>query len=136
MLPEIHPLVIHFPIALFSAAIFFDFLFIVLNRPENLMVGWWVMLLALISSAAAIGTGILDDTLIGHLGSTFPLWENHGWVQMFSSLLFLGMFIWRTRYPTFYAKPKTRWIYLVFGGVGTIILFYGGHLGAILSGRI
>ena len=58
MLPELHPLFIHFPIALFSAAIFFDALFILLTKPENLLVGWWVMLLALVSSAAAIATGI------------------------------------------------------------------------------
>ncbi len=136
MLPELHPLVIHFPIALFSAAIFFDALFIILKKPENLMVGWWVMLLALVSSAAAIATGIIDDTLIGHLGTVFPIWVNHGWVQIFSSLIFLALFIWRTRYPLFYETKIWRQLYLISGGIGIAILYYGGHLGATLSGRI
>lgn len=136
MLPEFHPLVIHFPIALFSAAIFFDFLFIMLGKSDHLLVGWWVMLLALVSSAAAIATGIIDDTLIGHLGSVFPLWKNHGWVQIFSTIIFLALFIWRTKHPGFYTVLRLRWIYLISGGIGIAILYYGGHLGALLSGRI
>ncbi len=125
MLPELHPLFIHFPIALFSAAIFFDALFILLTKPENLLVGWWVMLLALVSSAAAIATGIIDDTLIGHLGSVFPIWVNHGWVQIFSSVVFLLLFMWRTRNPQFYETPKLKWLYLISGGIGIALLYYG-----------
>jgi len=136
MLPELHPLFIHFPIALFSAAIFFDVFFILLKKPENMVVGWWVMLLALVSSAAAIATGIIDDTLIGHLGSVFPIWVNHGWVQIVSSFVFLLLFIWRNHNPLFYERPKLRWLYLISGGIGIALLYYGGHLGAKLSGRI
>ena len=136
MIPELHPLVIHFPIALFSTAILFDVIFILSNKPTNMIVGWWVMLLALISSAAAIATGIIDDTLIGHLGSVFPIWENHGWVQILSSMVFLVLFIYRTRYPYFYETPKLQWFYLISSGIGVSLLFYGGHLGAKLAGRI
>ena len=124
MLPELHPLFIHFPIALFSAAIFFDALFLLLTKPENLLVGWWVMLLALVSSAAAIATGIVDDTLIGHLGSVFPIWVNHGWVQIFSSVVFLLLYMWRNHNPLFYERPKLRWLYLISGGIGIALLYY------------
>ena len=94
------------------------------------------MLLALVSSAAAIATGIVDDTLIGHLGSVFPIWVNHGWVQIFSSVVFLLLFMWRTRNPQFYETPKLKWLYLISGGIGIALLYYGGHLGAKLAGRI
>ena len=136
MISELHPLVIHFPIALFSAAILFDVIFILTNKTENLMVGWWVMLLALISSAVAIATGIIDDTLIGHLGSVFPLWKNHGWVQILSILIFLLVFIWRTKSPYFYQSYQSSRIYIIISGLGVVLLFYGGHLGAKLAGRI
>ena len=79
------------------------------------------MLLALISSAAAIATGIIDDTLIGHLGSVFPIWENHGWVQILSSMVFLILFIWRTRYPYFYETPKLQWFYLISSGISVYV---------------
>ena len=86
MIFDFHPLVIHFPIALFSAAIFFDLLYLIFNNDDFKTGGWWTMLFALVSSSAAIATGIIDDTFVGHLGTVFPIWLNHGWVQFFSCI--------------------------------------------------
>jgi len=88
------------------------------------------MLFALISSTAAIVTGIIDDSFVGHLNSVFPLWLNHGWIQIFS------LFIWRTKDKNiFYNKFKKR-AYTATALIGIAFLYYGGHLGAKLSGRI
>ena len=136
MMLEVHPLVIHFPIALLSSAMLFDFFYILLKQNDLAQIGWWVLLLGLISAAAGIATGLWDDTLIGHLGSVSPLWVNHGWIQIFSCTLFLALFIWRTKMPTVLIHTKLKWIYIGSGGFAIGILFYGGHLGAKLAGRI
>ena len=136
MMVEVHPLVIHFPIALLSSAILFDFFYIFSKQNDLAQIGWWVLLLGLISSSAGIGTGLWDDTLIGHLGSVSPIWINHGLIQIFSCALFLTLFIWRTKMPTVLIHTKLKWIYLGLGGFAIAILFYGGHLGAKLAGRI
>ena len=133
---EVHPLFIHFPIALLSSAILFDFFYIFSKQNDLAQIGWWVLLLGLISAAAGIATGLWDDTLIGHLGSVSPLWVNHGWIQIFSCTLFLSLFIWRTKMPTVLIHTKLKWIYIGSGGFAIGILFYGGHLGAKLAGRI
>ena len=136
MMYDLHPLVIHFPIALFSAAILFDLLFLIFNNNDFYAGGWWTMLFALVASAAAIATGIIDDTLIGHLGSVYPLWLNHGLVQLFSCILFLTLFLWRTKDKSiFYDNLKKR-IYTATALIGIVILYYGGHLGAELAGRV
>ena len=136
MMYDLHPLVIHFPIALFSAAILFDLLFLIFNNNDFYVGGWWTMLFALVASAAAIATGIIDDTLIGHLGSVYPLWLNHGLVQLFSCILFLTLFLWRTKDKSiFYDNLKKR-VYTATALIGIIILYYGGHLGAELAGRV
>jgi|TARA_B110000438_G_scaffold160288_1_gene153506 uncharacterized membrane protein len=136
MIYDFHPLVIHFPIALFSAAIFFDLLFLIFNNNDFFTGGWWTMLFALISSTAAIVTGIIDDSFVGHLNSVFPLWLNHGWIQIFSCTVFLSLFIWRTKDKNiFYNKFKKR-AYTATALIGIAFLYYGGHLGAKLSGRI
>ena len=44
--------------------------------------------------------------------------------------------MWRTRNPQFYETPKLKWLYLISGGIGIALLYYGGHLGAKLAGRI
>ena len=120
-MPEFHPLVVHFPIALLSSAILFDFIYILSGRNELSKTGWWVLLLGLVSAVVGISTGIWNDTLIGHLGSVTPLWINHGWVQIFSSFIFISLFSWG---------------YLFIGSLAVAILFYGSHLGAKLAGRI
>lgn len=136
MMYDLHPLVIHFPIALFSAAILFDLLFLIFNNNDFYAGGWWTMLFALVASAAAIATGIIDDTLIGHLGSVYPLWLNHGLVQLFSCILFLTLFLWRTKDKSiFYDNLKKR-VYTATALIGIVILYYGGHLGAELAGRV
>ncbi|MBT4149342.1 MAG: DUF2231 domain-containing protein [Candidatus Marinimicrobia bacterium] len=136
MMYDLHPLVIHFPIALFSAAILFDLLFLIFNNNDFYVGGWWTMLFALVASAAAIATGIIDDTLIGHLGSVYPLWLNHGLVQLFSCILFLTLFLWRTKDKSiFYDNLKKR-VYTSTALIGIVILYYGGHLGAELAGRV
>ena len=136
MFLELHPLVIHFPIALFSSAVLFDSIAIVFKKNELLMTSWWVMLLALLSSLFAIITGLIDDNIIGHLLTTFPLWDNHGLMQIISTIIFLSIFIWRTKQPALFDSKKHVLIYLLIGLTNVVILFYGSHIGAILSGRV
>ena len=136
MFLELHPLVIHFPIALFSSAVLFDCIAIVFKNNELLITSWWVMLLALFSSVFAIITGLIDDNLIGHLFTTLPLWDNHGLMQIISIVIFLSIFIWRTKQPDLFDSKKYVLIYLLIGLTNVVILFYGSHIGAILSGRL
>ena len=135
-MPEIHSLVIHFPIALLSSAILFDFLYVMSNDKDLAKVGWWVMLIGLISATAGMATGIWRDALIGHFGSTSPIWVNHGAVQIFSFLIFLVLFIWRTRRSSVLTHLRLRWVYLLIGIISISFLFYGGHLGAKIAGRV
>jgi len=136
MFLDLHPLVIHFPIALFSSAILFDFISILYNKTELLNTSWWTMLLALISSVFAIITGLIDDNLIGHLNDTSPFWNNHGWMQIISVIGFLFLFIWRSKKENLFNSKKLTPVYLIIGLVNVVILFYGSHLGAALAGRI
>ena len=136
MFLDLHPLVIHFPIALFSSAILFDFVSILFNKTELLNTSWWIMLLALISSFFAIITGLIDDNLIGHLNDISPLWKNHGWMQIISVIGFLFLFIWRSKKEDLFNSKKLTLVYLITGLINVGILFYGSHLGAALAGRI
>ena len=93
MITDLHLLVIHFPIALLSIAVLFDFLFYFTRRDDLISASWWTMLFGVISCFAAVITGFVSDTLYEHLFSTWPIWENHGAVQIFSFVLFkAGLF--------------------------------------------
>ena len=91
------------------------------------------MFFGVISCFVAVITGFVSDSLYEHLYSTLPLWENHGMVQIVSFLLFILLFymkIYQSKIIKHYPV-----MYLVISGVFVLILFYGAHLGAVLSGR-
>tara|TARA_Y100000741_G_scaffold323302_1_gene273480 strand:- start:17908 stop:18312 length:405 start_codon:yes stop_codon:yes gene_type:complete len=134
MISDWHPLVIHFPIALISTSVAFDYLFYFTNRKDISGASWWTMFVGLISSLAAIASGIIDDSLIGHLGSVSPIWHNHGAMQIITIIGFALLFYIKTSKEELYKKYIIH--YLVSGAILVAILFYGAHLGAQLSGRI
>ena len=133
---EWHPLFIHFPIALFSSAVLFDFISILFNKTELLIVSWWVMLLGFVSGVFPINTGSIDDNILCHFNDISPFWQNHGWVQIISILGFLSLFIWRLKTPNLFNSRKLMLLYMTAGLINVGILFYGSHLGAELAGRI
>ena len=134
MINDWHPLVIHFPIALISSSVAFDFLYLIRKDSGLLIASWWTMFFGLVSSVFAITTGIMDDTLIGHLGAVWPLWNNHGVMQIFSTICFSLLFYFRTYRSDLIKEGKLP--FLLISAVCVLLLFYGAHLGAALSGRI
>ena len=134
MISDWHPLVIHFPIALISTSVAFDYLFYFTNRQDISSASWWTMFAGLVSSLAAIASGIIDDNLIGHLGSVWPIWYNHGAMQIIVVIGFAFLFYFKTSKEELYKKYTI--FYLLSAAILVVILFYGAHLGAQLSGRI
>tara|TARA_B100001989_G_scaffold7504_1_gene5030 strand:- start:48 stop:452 length:405 start_codon:yes stop_codon:yes gene_type:complete len=133
MITDLHLLVIHFPIALLSIAVLFDFLFYFTKKEDLVGASWWTMFFGVISCFVAVITGFVSDSLYEHLFSTFPLWENHGMVQIVSFLLFILLFYMKIYHSKIIKHYPV--MYLVISGVFVLILFYGAHLGAVLSGR-
>ena len=133
MITDLHLLVIHFPIALLSIAVLFDFLFYFTKKEDLVGASWWTMFFGVISCFVAVITGFVSDSLYEHLFSTFPLWENHGMVQIVSFLLFVLLFYMKIYHSKIIKHYPV--MYLVISGVFVLILFYGAHLGAVLSGR-
>ena len=133
MITDLHLLVIHFPIALLSIAVLFDFLFYFTRKEDLVGASWWTMFFGVISCFVAVVTGFVSDSLYEHLFSTFPLWENHGIVQIVSFLLFILLFYMKIYHSKIIKHYPV--MYLVISGVFVLILFYGAHLGAVLSGR-
>ena len=133
MITDLHLLVIHFPIALLSIAVLFDFLFYFTRRDDLINASWWTMLFGVISCFTAVITGFVSDSLYEHLFNTWPFWDNHGMVQILSFLLFIVLFYVKTYHSKIVDRFQTA--YLFASALFVLILFYGAHLGAVLSGR-
>ena len=134
-LETIHPLLVHFPIALFSTGLFFDVLARLLDNEEFDHAGFWTMLMALISSPFTIIAGIFAFM---EEGSWLDLYQfQHGILAFISTLFLLVLFWARIKFQLDfrYSNLKNN-IYLFLHILVVGILFYGAHLGAKAADRI
>ena len=134
-LETIHPLLVHFPIALFSTGLFFDILARLLNNEEFDHAGFWTMFMALVSSPFTMFTGIIafleEDSFLGLLQF------NHGILVFISILLLLALFWARIKFEMDFRYSRLkRNVYLFLHMLTVCSLFYGSHLGAQTAGRI
>ena len=134
-LETVHPLLVHFPIALFSTGLLLDILSKLLNNEELDHAGFWTMLMALISSPFTIIAGIFAFM---EEGSWLDLYQfQHGILVLISTLLLLVLFWARIKFQLdFRYSSLKRNIYLFLHILAVGILFYGAHLGAKTADRI
>ena len=132
---EIHPLLVHFPIALFSTGLFFDLLAELRQKKELEQSGFWCMLMGLVSCLFANTTGLLAFLEEGSI-SDLPGFS-HALLIWASILLFAVLFWVRIQFQLDlrYSNLKRNMYFLVHI-IAVGILFYGAHLGAIHADRI
>ena len=136
-LETIHPLFVHFPIALFSTGLFIDILSRLWKNYEEELdsVGLWIMGMALLSSSFTVLTGVIAYIKQG----TFLYFFNfhHGILAILSIIIFSLLFWVRIEFQLeFRYSILKRNIYLFIQILSTSILFYSAHLGAIAAERI
>jgi uncharacterized membrane protein len=127
-----HPVIIHFPIALFIASAVFDILAIWRQQPVLAAVGYFNLVGAAITVPFAIVTGLgawqwhLEGaTLKGNL-------RLHLICALISAALILGLYWNRSRLWSKKVSPGTS--YFVVMALGLMMITFTGHLGGILSG--
>ena len=69
---SVHPLVVHFPIALILSAFLVDVLALVLKRPHLHRVALWNLCLGTLAAGAAVLTGLQAQDVAKH---SFEIWE-------------------------------------------------------------
>jgi uncharacterized membrane protein len=123
----IHPLVVHFPIALWLASTLFDVLG--WRRREATLfreMAFWLVGLGLLGAAASIlfgWTDLLDQMLLRH--------RVHSWLAYFSTAVFLGVFVWRWRTSN-RLNPGLVLLSLLGAGLITITGFLGGDMRSVM----
>jgi uncharacterized membrane protein len=129
----IHPLVVHFPIALWLTAAFFDVL--AWRRPDETMfrdAAYWLIGLGLIGAFVSIAAGWMDLLNLeaegvgtGVLTRHWP----HSILAYLTTALFLGLFVWRWR-----TKNRPPAWTLAVSVAAAIAVGVTGYLGADIRG--
>ncbi len=132
-LDHIHNQLIHFPIGLLFASVFFDVVGVISKNIKLHTVAWYTILLGVSFSVLGVLSGFIEDQTYGHMSEPFPIFDNHGSMQILASIIFIMLLIWRYKENTKDAQPSH--VYIAISLLGLLILFYGAHLGAELAGR-
>jgi uncharacterized membrane protein len=127
-----HPVIVHFPIALFIASAFFDVLAIWRKQPLLAAVGYFNLVGAAIAVPFTVATGLgawhwqLEGaTLKGNL-------QLHLICGLASAALIVGLCWKRSRLRTKGESPRASYFAVV--ALGLMMITLTGHLGGILSG--
>jgi uncharacterized membrane protein len=125
----VHPMIVHFPIGLTGAALFFIFIALIWQRAKILeQIAFANISLAAISTVVAAITGIYDNAHRYAGGAA-----NHPYKILLATILFLvttATSLLRWRKPDLFENKSTKWwyagAYLVSFGLATVLGFLGG----------
>jgi uncharacterized membrane protein len=131
MTHPLHPLIVHFPIALLFTSVFFDLLGMLTDNNNFRQTGWWLLILGLIGGTVAAGLGMWTEEQVEAMGVPETAVDRHEAFAVTTMIVFavLAVFRWwlRGRWAA-----RDRVIYLSVAMAGLLLLgitgFYGGEL--------
>lgn len=128
---SLHPLIVHFPIALLLSALACDILALVLRREALHRVGLWNLALGTLGAGAAVWTGLQAEEVAKHSFEIFQVMDRHerlGQITLGLAVVTLGWRLWRRDR---FALPARLGVLLLMTLMAAS-LAYGAHLGGRL----
>jgi len=128
-LPNIHPLIIHFPIVLFPTFFIVDIIGRLTKNKELRTMASGLLYLGAISSVFTVIAGFQAASNIPHGLEVHSILEKHKWYGLFVALLGLVLSVWRFRTKLLFCKEAD-----VFHFISSAFLCTALMLGADLGG--
>ena len=131
MTHPLHPLTVHFPIALLFTSVFFDLLGIVTENKNFKQTGWWLLLLGLIGGIVSASFGMWTEEQVEAMGVPEEAVDRHEMFAIITLLVFAALAVlrWRTR-SSWSTRERTLYLCVAMGGLLLLGVtgFYGGEL--------
>jgi uncharacterized membrane protein len=133
-MPNIHPFLVHFPVALLTTALTFDILGILLGREELSRVGWWAQLVGTIGIATAVASGLVAKSQAFIPPAAAETFDIHQQFAFLTAGAFAALFLWRIAMRSRIA-PTRRFLFLALYTVALACLWVGAWYGGELVFR-
>lgn len=130
-MPNIHPLLVHFPIALLTMSLFFDAIGLATKRGELLRTGWWTLAAGTIGLLATVISGLLAEQSVVISAPAREHFERHEQIAFFVSGLYAFLFLWRVAHRT-QLPPQREWLFVISSLVGVVAIWLGAWYGGTL----
>ncbi|OGQ13646.1 MAG: hypothetical protein A3B70_07855 [Deltaproteobacteria bacterium RIFCSPHIGHO2_02_FULL_40_11] len=116
---HLHPIVVHFPIALLLTGFFMA---VAQKSSSNCL-----LYVGTVAAMFAIGLGLLAEQTAPHVPAAWEELYNHKRLGIATGIFFLGLSIWKFRFKDFYPKAFLGF-WLVGCGLLMVTGYFGGHL--------
>jgi len=128
---SVHPLVVHFPIALLLTAVALDLLAFLLKRDGLHRIALWNLSLGTVGAAVAVLTGLQAEDIAKHSFEIWQVIELHKRLGITTLILGLMTVAWRLRYRD-QLSTRSRVVTIVAMLVIVCTVTYGAYLGGRL----
>jgi len=128
----IHPMVVHFPIALLSASVLFDLLAARWRPEEFRIASLYTLILGLAGALVSVITGAMAEEAVEHSGLV-PEWvlEIHETLGFATFWIFAGLLGLRTAEWLGWIR-KRRALTVMLGSAAVVVLFVASYYGGSL----
>jgi uncharacterized membrane protein len=130
-LQNIHPLVVHFPIAFLVGAALFYFLSWIFRNQIFAMTAFLLLILGTLAAGAAVGTGLYgEEGVMVSRSVRANLLESHEKLMLTTLGVSIGLAIWAVMARPFPRKKRVLFLFLllVLLGIMTIGADYGARM--------
>jgi uncharacterized membrane protein len=128
---RLHPVLVHFPIALLLTSVLFDALAYALKRPSLHVVGFWNLLAGVLGAGAAAYSGYASERNLASTSIPQALIGSHREASLVALGIFALLLVVRLARGRLSAVTIERWVpvYLALAIVGVGFLIRAGHSG-------
>jgi uncharacterized membrane protein len=127
---NLHPLFVHFPVALLPVALILEVAALLLKKREISRAGWWNQILGTIALAAAVTSGLFAEGTVHPSDAAREIFETHEQAAFLASALFGGLLFWRSGSRGNIPNPRYVFLLVFAVGVGLVLggAWFGGEL--------
>lgn len=133
-LPNIHPLIVHFPIALFSVFLLAEFINFFINSEGLRSAASYTLYLGTLAAAATVLAGWRAESTITHTDAVHSIMESHEAFGITVLVIGIILSVWRLKRGRKFS-PIERLVHLILAFVAVVVLSLGADLGGLMVYR-
>lgn len=133
-MPNIHPLLVHLPIALLTASWLFDIFGLITRKQDFERTAWWCLLAGVVGLTVTVASGLIAKKTVSIAGVATEHFETHQQIAFIIAGIYAILFLWRIAGRT--KLPQHReWLFVGLSLLGVILIWVGAWYGGELVYR-
>ncbi len=129
---NVHPMIVHFPIAFLSAFFLLEIVGASFRRPAVLQVASWMLYLGAFGAVAAAAAGLIAAGSVPHGDSVHEVMEWHQRLMLGVSGLAAVLAVWRAAVAGRFSSTMAQGLHLLLATVMITLLVLGTDLGGLM----